>query len=103
MGAMGMVGVSSILNLGMGGMVKNSSSSSSYGNSGMVTPRPSTPVVPETVAADDGRTANPQMETERDKERQAALLRSRQGQEIFTSGLGAAGLAGTSKKTLLGG
>jgi hypothetical protein len=43
------------------------------------------------------------MEEAREREKREAALRRRQAQEIFTSGLGAAGLAGTSKKTLLGG
>lgn len=66
------------------------------------------PVVPEAPAAPAGAkdpsvTDNALMEAERERERQEAARRRLQAQEIFTSGLGASGLAGTSKKTLLGG
>lgn len=66
------------------------------------------PAVPEAPAApekpsEDGTTDNALMEQAREREQQAAARRRLQAQEIFTSGLGAAGLAGTTKKTLLGG
>lgn len=43
------------------------------------------------------------MAAAREKEAAAARLRRQQSQTIFTSGLGAAGLAATDKKQLLGG
>ena len=50
-----------------------------------------------------GTTNNEQMEAEREKEKQAAALRQQQNAAILTSGLGAAGMATTQKKGLLGG
>lgn len=54
-------------------------------------------------ATEKGTTNNPLMEAEREKEKQAALLRERRNAEILTSGLGASGIASTQKKSLLGG
>ncbi len=68
--------------------------------------RPETPEAPissDTDSSATGSTDNALMEEEREKERQAALLRQQQAREVFTSGLGASGLASTGKKTLLGG
>ncbi len=66
------------------------------------------PAVPEAPAAPEGTgdpsvTDNAAMEAARERERLDAARRRLAAQEIFTSGLGAGGLAGTSKKTLLGG
>ncbi|MCC8180610.1 MAG: hypothetical protein LIP23_06855 [Planctomycetes bacterium] len=64
-------------------------------------PAPETPqIAPEPGTTDSG---NELMEAERERERQAALIRKAQAQETFTSGLGAAGQAATVKKSLLGG
>lgn len=54
-------------------------------------------------ATESGTTNNPLMEAEREKEKQAALLRERRNAEVLTSGLGASGVAATQKKDLLGG
>ena len=54
-------------------------------------------------ATEKGTTNNLLMEAEREKEKQAALLRERRNAEILTSGLGASGMATTQKKSLLGG
>ena len=54
-------------------------------------------------ATESGTTNNPLMEAEREKEKQAALLRERRNAEVLTSGLGASGVATTQKKDLLGG
>ncbi|MCD7897696.1 MAG: hypothetical protein LUG50_13650 [Planctomycetaceae bacterium] len=69
----------------------------------MATEKPVVPEAPvDTAKADSGVTTdNELMEMERERQRQA--LREKAAQEVFTSGLGAAGLAETSKKTLLGG
>lgn len=75
-------------------------------HSNMAVEKPATPESPEPVETKDGgagTTGNAGMEAEREKERQQALLRRNQAQDIFTSGLGAGGLAQTAKKTLLGG
>ncbi len=66
------------------------------------------PAVPETPAAPEGTgdpsvTDNAAMEAARERERLDAARRRLAAQEIFTSGLGAGGLAGTVKKALLGG
>ena len=52
---------------------------------------------------ESGVTNNPLMEAEREKEKQAALLRERRNAEVLTSGLGASGVATSQKKDLLGG
>lgn len=64
---------------------------------------PTVPEAPKPPEPDANGSKNSGMEAEREKERQAALLRQRNAPEIFTSGLGAAGLAATAKKVLLGG
>ncbi len=71
----------------------------------MAAARPDVPEAPAAPAdaADPSATDNPLMEAERERERREAALRRLRAQEVFTSGLGAAGLAGTAKKTLLGG
>lgn len=106
MGATGAILGGTLLGLGMAGMSKSSSySTASEVHSTMVPSMPETPEAPvsvtETPEADGQQ--NALMEAAREKERQAALLRQQQAQEVFTSGLGASGLADTSKKTLLGG
>ena len=70
-------------------------------HSTMAVQQPQTPEAP--VSTDGTDNGNQLMEAERERERQQAAWRKRQAQEVFTSGLGAAGLADTAKKTLLGG
>jgi len=99
-----MIGVGSLLGLGSSGMSSKNRDAVPAGGTAMAVPRPAAPVVPESaLTTDGGRTANPQMEAERERERQTAALRKQQAPEIFTSGLGASGLADTAKKSLLGG
>lgn len=57
----------------------------------------------DVAQTETGATNNAQMEAERQKELQAAALRQQQNSGILTSGLGAAGVATTRKKGLLGG
>ena len=64
---------------------------------------PDAPVMPVAQPEDGSVTANASMEAERERERNAALLRQLQAPEIVTSGLGAQGQATLSKKSLLGG
>lgn len=75
--------------------------------SNMAPSMPEAPMAPNPAAAatgsDSGATENALMEAERARARQQALLRRQQSREVFTSGLGAAGLAETAKKSLLGG
>lgn len=93
-----------LVGLSIGG-AKSSSSSVMPTNAqnNMAQTLPKAPALPTTAGADASATQNAQMEAERERERQAALLRKQQAPEVFTSGLGAAGLAETSKKSLLGG
>ena len=106
MGATGAVLGGTLLGLGVAGMSKKQSySMASEVHSTMVPSLPETPEAPASVAEKpeaDGQ-ENALMEEAREKERQAALLRQQQAQEVFTSGLGASGMAETSRKTLLGG
>lgn len=91
--------------LGMGASSMKQTRSYSYASdvhSSMAGTRPAVPEAPETAAADGGQ-SNALMEAEREKERRQAAMRQRQAQEVFTGGLGAAGMADTAKKTLLGG
>ncbi len=95
--------------LGLGAAAKMSKKASyvppSQAASTMAPGRPVAPAVPEASpeAADPSATQNERMEAERERERQAALFRQRQAQEVFTSGLGASGTATTGRKALLGG
>lgn len=85
---------------------KNKYSMSSDTHSSMTASQPEVPETPLSATPESGDTSttdNAQMEAEREKERQAALLRQQRAQEVFTSGLGADGSASTAKKSLLGG
>ena len=64
---------------------------------------PSSPVMPTMTADDAGTTNNASMEAEREREKNAALMRQLQAPEIATSGLGAHGQATLNRKSLLGG
>ena len=64
---------------------------------------PSAPVMPVMKPEDSGVTDNASMEAEREREKNAALMRQLQAPEIATSGLGAHGQATLNKKSLLGG
>ncbi len=104
MGVAGAILGGTLLGFGASTM-KKSSQSYSYASdvhSSMAAARPETPEAPAAAGADDGR-SNALMEAEREKERQQAAMRQRQAREVFTGGLGAAGMAETAKKTLLGG
>ncbi len=107
MGMAGAVLGGSLLGLGLSGLGKQPSFNLASDVHSTMTPnKPEVPEAPTTDAAggDDGTARdNALMEAERNRERQQAALRKRQAQEVFTSGLGAAGVADTSKKTLLGG
>ncbi len=108
---MGAVVGGALLGLGlMGSMGKNQGTIqlATDVHSSMVPSKPATPEAPVSAMAvtnrDDGTTAaNALMEAEREKERQRAVLRAQTAPEVFTSGLGATGLAATAKKNLLGG
>ena len=107
MGAMGAVIGGSLLGLGAASLMskKSGHSTAAETHSNMAAVRPSVPEppVPAETGDDASTTQNALMEEAREKEKQAALLRQQQAREIFTSGLGAGGLAQTAKKTLLGG
>ena len=109
MGTAGMLIGGGLLGVGAAAL---SSKKNKYGMTGdahstMMASYPTTPEAPTPDAAgtgaDPSATDNARMEAEREKERQAALLRQQQAREVFTSGLGADGEAGTSRKSLLGG
>ncbi len=109
---MGMVVGGALLGLGLASsMGKNTGTLqlATEVHSSMAPSKPTTPEAPVSampVPAGDtsaAMTANALMEAERERERQKALLRSQQAPEVFTSGLGASGLAATAKKSLLGG
>lgn len=105
MGAVGAVLGGSLLGLGLSGLGKSPSYSlASDVHSTMVPSKPEAPEAPA-QATPGAETAkdNALMEAERNKERQQAALRKQQAQEVFTSGLGASGMAATSMKSLLGG
>ncbi len=68
----------------------------------MAETRPAVPEVPE-KPDDPSTTGNAAMEAAREREKQQAALRRLRAREIFTSGLGAAGLADTRHASLLGG
>ncbi|MDR1745223.1 MAG: hypothetical protein LBS30_05670 [Planctomycetota bacterium] len=104
---MGMTGAilgGTLLGLGASSMKQTSRPYSYAGDvhSSMAAARPETPEPPATPGADNGQ-ASALMEADREKERQQAAMRQRLAREVFTGGLGAAGIAGTAKKTLLGG
>ena len=105
MGGLGTIVGGAILGLGAASMSKTPSyGMSSQVHSSMTPSMPAAPEAPSTAAdTPEDPSNNAQMEEEREKERQQAALRQPQAQEVFTSGLGAAGLADTAKKTLLGG
>ena len=92
-----------LLSIGASSMAsKKQSYAASFGSTA-VAAAPEAPTAPNPTATDGSATENALMEAEREKERQAALLRRQQAPEVFTSGLGAGGLAQTARKTLLGG
>lgn len=100
MGAMGGILGSAILGAGMASM--SAKPSLSYGtdvSSEMEAEKPEAPIATDP----DSDEKNALMEEEREKERKKAAWRKEQGKEVFTSGLGASGLAETNHKTLLGG
>lgn len=104
---MGMAGAilgGTLLGFGASSMKKTSQSYSYAGDvhASMAAARPETPEAPAAPGAENGQ-SNALMEAEREKERQRAAMRRRQAEEVFTGGLGAAGIADTAKKTLLGG
>lgn len=105
MGVMGSTLGGALLGIGMAGMSKKPSySMASDVHSSMTPSKPETPEAPTPVETGPGdSTQNAGMEAEREKEKQQAAWRQQQAQEVFTSGLGATGLAETSKKSLLGG
>ncbi len=89
--------------MGRGNASAASSAASAHASMAAAKPEvPAAPDAPENPGA-SGVTDNAAMEAARERELQAAALRRAQAREIFTSGLGAGGMAGTSKKTLLGG
>ena len=102
---MGIVGG---LMMGLGASMlgsKKASTSMTEAHTAMAVEKPAVPDAPTGVDAAEGTSAtnNALMEEAREKEKQQAALRRLQAQEIFTSGLGATGLADTAKKSLLGG
>ena len=107
MGAAAAVIGGGLLGLGASAMMSKQPSYSmpSTVASAMTPGRPAVPETPTLADASSTGTAtnNALMEAERERERQAALARRQQAQEVFTSGLGASGVAQTAKKTLLGG
>lgn len=106
MGSAGAIIGGTLLGVGAAAMTKKPSfSMPTTVHSNMAPAAPETPTTPptSTTASDTGVTENALMEAERERERQQALLRQQQAQEIFTSGLGADGTATTAKKNLLGG
>ena len=106
MGAVGAIIGGTVLGLGAAAMSKKPSfSMPTTVQSAMAPSMPETPQTPtqSAVQSETGTTENALMEAERERARQQALLRQQQAQEVFTSGLGASGMAETSKKTLLGG
>ncbi len=94
--------------LGLGATMMGSQPSASAAaarteaHNAMAAAKPAVPEVPE-KPDDPSATGNAAMEAAREREKQQAALRRLRAQEIFTSGLGAAGLADTSRKSLLGG
>ncbi|MDR1745489.1 MAG: hypothetical protein LBS30_07035 [Planctomycetota bacterium] len=109
MGAVGAVLGGSLLGLGLSGLGSKEAPSYSFASDVHSTMTPSKPATPEMppLAAEtspvDAAKDNALMEAERDRERQQATLRRRLAREVFTSGLGAGGVANTSRKSLLGG
>ena len=106
MGTAGLVLGATALGVGAAALGKKKNMSyASEVHSTMTPNKPETPEAPSTPTetTTGASTDNSLMEAERERERQRAALRQQQAQEIFTSGLGASGLAETSKKTLLGG
>lgn len=94
------IGAAALMNKGNKGIDSSSYQSVSYQPS-QTAISATTPI--DVAKTETGTTNNAQMEAEREKERQAALLRQQKNNTILTSGLGATGMAATQKKTLLGG
>ena len=103
MGVLGGVLGGSLLGIGMSSMNKTKLPSYSYPTDALSSAEAAKPVAPETPSSVESENSNALMEAEREKERQQAALRQQQAREVHTSGLGAAGMADTSKKSLLGG
>lgn len=108
MGAIGSVLGSALMGVGMSAMGSGKASVSlgTDVNSAMKQSLPSVPEAPtatEVNPSDPSAQSNEQMEAEREKERQKAAWRREQARDVHTSGLGAGGLAETSRKSLLGG
>ncbi|MCC8189446.1 MAG: hypothetical protein LIP77_02250 [Planctomycetes bacterium] len=105
MGTAGVLLGGTLLGVGTAAMSKKSFSLPSEVISTMAPSLPETPAAPAAVESASGAstTENALMEAERERERQLALWRRQQSQEVFTSGLGASGTADTAKKSLLGG
>ena len=106
MGAMGTILGGAVLGLGAAAMSKKPAfSMPGEVHSSMAPTIPETPAAPaaQPSSPEASATENVLMEAERERERQKALWRQQQAQEVFTSGLGAAGMADTAKKSLLGG
>ena len=111
MGAMGSLAaplLGGLLGVGAAALLGRKQKSGSESNYQSISYQPSQTAIAATTPIDvakteEGTTNNALMEEEREKERQAALLRQQRNQTILTSGLGAAGVANTQKKTLLGG
>lgn len=106
MGVVGSVLGGSLLGVGMSAS-GSGKSSFNYGTDVQTSMQSGKPAAPETPTEsnlnDSSAQANMLMEEERDKERQKAAWRREQAREVFTSGLGATGLAETNRKSLLGG
>lgn len=104
MGMLGGVLGGSLLGIGASSMSKPKLPDYSYPTDVQTSMEASKPDVPESPASPENEgQGNALMEAEREKERQQAALRQQQAREVYTSGLGAAGMADTAKKSLLGG
>ena len=108
MGVAGAVIGGALLGMGAASMSQKKANYSyaSDVHSTMTPSKPTTPEPPSSIETNPDETSagsNALMEAEREKERQQAALRKQNAREVFTSGLGAAGMADTAKKSLLGG
>lgn len=104
MGTMGTLVGGALLGIGAGAMTKTPSyKTATEVHSSMTASVPDVPETPTAVDGASGGTNNALMEEAREKELLQAALRRQQAQEVFTSGLGASGMASTDKKSLLGG
>lgn len=101
MGAIGSVLGGTLFGVGMSAM-NSSKPSYTYGTDAHANMATEVPEVP-TATDSDYKETNTLMEAGREKEKQKAAWRREQAKEVFTSGLGASGLAETNHKSLLGG